>query len=327
MQLGQMRFEPNISLKIGEAADGTPLYTPITEIKNLNSFRSVERACDFEIRRHRDEFAADPEGYTLENLGKSTRGWNDDRGASFLQRSKEEAHDYRYFPEPDLVPFVPEPEWVQRIRESVQRIRESVPELPADRRRRFIDEYGLPASDAGVLTADRDVADFYEELARRVALLPHGQTAGPQYAKAASNWMMQDVMRVLNERRISITDLANEYGPMNRLHEHLSYLITECEAGAINRKSASQVFRTMLEEHEPPWQIIKEQGLSQMTKIGEISELVDSVIAENPSAAADYQSGKEKALGRLIGQAMKASGGKANPRAVRKLIIIKLRGG
>jgi len=318
MQLGQMRFEPNISLRIGTGADGRPRYTPIAEIKNLNSFRSTERAVAFEIARHREEYALDPDGYTLENLGKQTRGWMDDQEVTFLQRSKEEAHDYRYFPEPDLVPFVPDREWVEKIRAAL-------PELPEVRRRRFISDYGLPEHDAGVLTADRDVADFYEELARRVALLPHGQTPGPQYAKAASNWMMQDVMRVLNERRTSIAELAAEYGPMNRLHEHLSYLIIECQGGAINRKSASQVFRTMLEEHKPPWQIIEEQGLAQMRNIGETRNLVDTVIAENASAVADYQSGKKKALGRLIGQAMQASGGKANPKIVRDLLIRKLR--
>ncbi|MBE3135289.1 MAG: Asp-tRNA(Asn)/Glu-tRNA(Gln) amidotransferase subunit GatB, partial [Acidobacteria bacterium] len=174
MQLGQMRCEPNISLRLPDGDGGKPRYTPIAEIKNLNSFRSVERAVTFEIARHRDEHEADPAGYTLEKQGKSTRGWNDDKGVSFLQRSKEEAHDYRYMPDPDLVPFVPDRRWVEQLRATV-------PELPEARRLRFIDAYGLPEYDAGVLTADRFVADFYEKVAGIV-----------KDAKAASNWMMQD---------------------------------------------------------------------------------------------------------------------------------------
>ncbi|MDK1032583.1 MAG: Asp-tRNA(Asn)/Glu-tRNA(Gln) amidotransferase subunit GatB, partial [Planctomycetia bacterium] len=155
MQLGQMRFEPNISLRIGTDDKGEPRYTPIAEIKNLNSFRAVERSVAFEIARHRDEYALDPNGYTLEALGKQTRGYIDADGTTFLQRSKEEAHDYRYFPEPDLPPFVPDRKWVEEIRAGL-------PELPEARRKRFAKQYNLSDYDAAVLTQSRALADYYE---------------------------------------------------------------------------------------------------------------------------------------------------------------------
>jgi aspartyl-tRNA(Asn)/glutamyl-tRNA(Gln) amidotransferase subunit B len=301
MQLGQMRFEPNISLRIGAGPDGRPRYTPIAEIKNLNSFRSVERAVAFEIARHREEYEADPKGYTLERLGKQTRGWIDDQGVTFLQRSKEEAHDYRYFPEPDLVPFVPDRRWVDEIRASL-------PELPEARRRRFIDEYGLPEYDAGVLTADREVADFYETVARLC-----------KDPKAASNWVMQDVSRVLNERKVGLAGL-----PLTP--EALAELIRLVRAGTINRNTGTEVFNKMLETGRSALKIVEAEGLAQTSDAGELETIVEKVIADNSGPAEDYRGGKEKALGRLIGEAMKASGGKANPKIVRDLLVRKLRG-
>jgi aspartyl-tRNA(Asn)/glutamyl-tRNA(Gln) amidotransferase subunit B len=303
MQLGQMRFEPNISLRIGEGADGAPRYTPITEIKNLNSFRSVERACDFEIRRHRDELAADTDGYTLENLGKSTRGWNDDRGVSFLQRSKEEAHDYRYFPEPDLVPFAPTREWVDEVRTSV-------PEVPADRRHRFVEQYGLPESDAAVLTADRYVADFFERTAEAVG-----------DAKTAANWMMQDVMRALNERSIPIGDLGVAPAAV-------AEVVALVEKGTISRTTGTDVFAKMVETggKKSAAEIVEAENLAQTSDAGELETIVDEVIAENPGPAQEFADGKDKAVGRLIGMAKKKTGGKANPKVVRELLVKKLRG-
>jgi aspartyl-tRNA(Asn)/glutamyl-tRNA(Gln) amidotransferase subunit B len=301
MQLGQMRFEPNISLRIGTGPDGKPRYTPIAEIKNLNSFRSVERAVAFEIARHREEYEADPKGYTLENLGKQTRGWIDDREVTFLQRSKEEAHDYRYFPEPDLVPFVPDRRWVDEIRTSL-------PELPDARRRRFIKESGLPEYDAGVLTADREVADFYETVARLC-----------KDPKAASNWVMQDVSRVLNERKVGMAGL-----PLTP--EALAELIRLVRAGTINRNTGTEVFNKMLETGRSALKIVEAESLAQTSDAGELETIVDKVIADNPGPAEDFRGGKEKALGRLIGEAMKASGGKANPKTVREILVRKLRG-
>ena len=301
MQLGQMRFEPNISLQIGTDEKGRPRYTPISEIKNLNSFRSVERACDFEIARHRQEYEDDPDGYTLERLGKSTRGWLDDREETFLQRSKEEAHDYRYFPEPDLVPVVPDRKWVEEIRRGL-------PELPEKRRRRFINEYGLPEYDARVLTADRQVADFYEKVA---------EAAGD--AKAASNWMMQDVMRILNERKVGL-------GELGLSPEDLAEVIGLVGQGTISRTAGTEVLVRVLETGKSAVEIVEEENLAQTSDAGELERIVDEVIAENPGPAKEFGAGKDKAVGRLIGMAKKKTGGKANPKVVREILIRKLRG-
>jgi len=314
MQLGQMRFEPNISLRIGEGPDGTPRYTPISEIKNLNSFRAVERAVAFEIARHREEYEDDPQGYTLERLGKSTRGWLDDKEQTFLQRSKEEAHDYRYFPEPDLVPVVPDRKWVDEMRAAL-------PELPETRRRRFIDEYGLPDYDAGVLTADRDIADYFEALA--------GLTGDP---KTASNWVMQDVMRLLNEKGIGILAFKWSVSP-----KEMADLIESVRRGIINRNAAKDVLDNMVlaielseeqreSERKSAQQVIEELNLAQTSDEGELERIVDEVIAENPGPAQDFADGKDKAVGRLIGMAKKKTGGKANPNVVRDILVRKLRG-
>jgi len=301
MQLGQMRFEPNISLRIGTGSDGKPRYTPIAEIKNLNSFRNVERACAHEIARHRQAYEDNPTGYTLERLGKETRGWNDAEGATYLLRSKEEAHDYRYFPEPDLVPLGPDRAWVEAIRATV-------PELPDARRRRFLADYGLPEYDAGVLTAERTVADFFEKTATLVG-----------DAKVASNWMMQDVMRVLNEQKIGVEALAIR-------PEGLAELITLVKQGTINRNTGTEVFNQMLASGQSAAQIVKDKNLAQVADSGALEAFVDQAIAANPKVVQDYQGGKKASLGRLIGEAMKASGGKANPQIVRQLLTQKLGG-
>jgi aspartyl-tRNA(Asn)/glutamyl-tRNA(Gln) amidotransferase subunit B len=301
MQLGQMRFEPNVSLRIGAGPDGKPRYTPISEMKNLNSFRSVERAVTYEIARHREEYLANPAKYTLENLGKETRGWRDDEGTSFLMRSKEEAHDYRYFPEPDLVPFVPDRKWVEELRAGV-------PELPEKRRRRFLSDYGLPEYDAGVLTAERAVADFYEKVATSV-----------KDPKAASNWMMQDVMRVLNERKIGIAEL-----PMTA--ENLAELVALVKQGTINRNTGAEVFNKMLATGKSAAEIVKAEGLAQVGDSGAIEAFVDQALAANAKAVEDYRGGKKASFGRLMGEAMKASGGKANPAVVKEILLRKLGG-
>jgi aspartyl-tRNA(Asn)/glutamyl-tRNA(Gln) amidotransferase subunit B len=301
MQLGQMRFEPNISLKIGEGPDGKPRYTPISEIKNLNSFRSVERAVAYELARHREEFGADPAGYTLEKQGKSTRGWRDAEGVTFLQRSKEEAHDYRYLPEPDLVPVVPDRAWVEELRASV-------PELPEKRRLRFIEQYKLPEYDAGVLTADRRVADFYETLA--------GLAKDP---KTASNWMMQDVMRVLNEKAIAMAAL-----PMTPAG--LAELLALVTQGTINRNTGAEVFNKMVATGKSAGEIVKSESLAQVGDEAAIEAMVDKALAANPGPVADYRGGKKAAFGRLMGEAMKAGGGKANPQLVKKVLERKLGG-
>ncbi|HUX01199.1 MAG: Asp-tRNA(Asn)/Glu-tRNA(Gln) amidotransferase subunit GatB [Phycisphaerae bacterium] len=320
MQLGQMRFEPNISLRIGTGADGRPRYTPITEIKNLNSFRSVEHAVAFEIARHREECEADPKGYTLENLGKQTRGWMDDREVTFLQRSKEEAHDYRYFPEPDLVPFVPDRKWVEEVRASM-------PETPQKIRRRLIEEYGLSQYYAEVMMQDREVADFYPKVAVSFDKIM-GREFGNKYVsdwplarkgKVVGNWFNQDVQRAINERGIRPNDFRFTA-------EQLAELMVLVEKGTINRNTGTEVFNRMLETGKSAATIVEEESLAQTSDAGELERIVEQVIAANPGPADDFRGGKDKALGRLIGEAMKASGGKANPKVVRELLVRKLRG-
>jgi len=299
MQLGQMRCEPNVSLRIGTGSDGKPRYTPIAEMKNLNSFRSVEHAVTHELARHRQQFMANPEDYTLEKLGKETRGWRDDENHSFLQRSKEEAHDYRYMPDPDLVPFMPDAAWVDALRKTV-------PELPEKRRLRFIRDYGLPEYDAGVLTADRAVADFFEAVAADV-----------KDPKAASNWMMQDVMRVLNERKIGIAEF-----PLSTAA--LAELIALIKQGTINRNTGAEVFNKMIADGRSAAEIVKAENLGQTSDAGALEAVVDQVLAANAKIADDYRSGKKAAFGRLMGESMKASAGKANPQVVKDILTRKL---
>ncbi|HUS46205.1 MAG TPA: Asp-tRNA(Asn)/Glu-tRNA(Gln) amidotransferase subunit GatB [Phycisphaerae bacterium] len=321
MQLGQMRFEPNISLRIGTGADGRPRYTPIAEIKNLNSFRSTERAVAFEIARHKEEYALDPEGYTLENLGKQTRGWVDDQEVTFLQRSKEEAHDYRYFPEPDLVPVRPhEP---RGDRASVAEVaKQKMPELPEAKRRRYMQQ-GMSAEMAEVILRERGVAESWEKIVQHIKTQPEaGRWDGKRVMDLAHNWILQDVRRVLNERGIAIEALALD---TYYSEEELAKLIILVETGVISRSMGSDVFTKMLESGKSASEIVEEENLAQTSDAGELEAVVDRVIAENPGPAEDYRSGKEKALGRLIGQAMQASSGKANPKIVRDLLMRKLR--
>ena len=317
MQMGQMRFEPNISLCIGAGDDGTPRYTPIAEIKNLNSFRSVERAVAFEIGRHRQEYQADPRGYTLEKLGKETRGWNDDAGTTFLMRSKEEAHDYRYLPDPDLVPFVPDRKWVEEMKNDL-------PDLPDVMRRRFITQYGLPEYDVGILTVDRDIACYFETLAELVG-----------DAKTASNWLMQDVLEVLKRTKRNFANL-----PFFLRAGEFAHLIKAVQGGTLSRAGAKEVIDTAVNwsmqyevgesekniERKSMQDFIRESGLTQVSDTGALESIVDQVLAANEKIAADYRGGKKAAFGRLMGEAMKASGGKANPQIVKDLLTKKLGG-
>ena len=321
MQLGQMRFEPNISLRIGEGEGGTPRYTPITEIKNLNSFRSLERACDFEIARHRDELAADPEGYTLQRLGKSTRGWNDDRGTSFLQRSKEEAHDYRYFPEPDLVPVHPH-EVLQDGSSLVDRVKEDMPESLEEKRQRYID-MGLSREQADIFIQEEDLGNCYVNLLNCLDTLGATLTWSDdgRDAEVARNWIEQDVRRALNERGVRVSGLEHFS------EERLAELIVLVDEGTISREVGSRVFDLMLESGQSAAEIVEAENLAQTSDAGQLEAVVDEVIAENPDAARQFADGVDKAVGRLIGMAKKKTGGKANPKVVREILIKKLRGG
>ncbi|HOS42670.1 MAG TPA: Asp-tRNA(Asn)/Glu-tRNA(Gln) amidotransferase subunit GatB [Armatimonadota bacterium] len=292
MELGQIRFEANISVRpVGSATLGTRV-----EIKNLNSYRTVIRGIEYEVAR---QTALHRNG---ERVAQETRLFDDARGITLAMRDKEEAHDYRYFPDPDLVPMRFTPEYLERLRAGL-------PELPAARRARFISAYGLPAYDAALLTDEKAIADFVDAA---VAL-----SAPP---KSVSNWTMGELLRLLNERGLSPDAL-----PITPAH--LAALITLVESGAINQNQAKQVFAEMFETGKEPALIVKEQGFAQISDAGALEAIVNEVVAANPDPAARYAAGEDKPLGFLVGQVMKRSGGKANAPVVNAMLREKLRGG
>ncbi|PZN11522.1 MAG: Asp-tRNA(Asn)/Glu-tRNA(Gln) amidotransferase GatCAB subunit B [Bacillota bacterium] len=294
MEEGSLRCDANVNVCVaGAAPDGGDLRTPITEIKNLNSFRSVVRAIEYEVQRHLEAVRRG------EPLARETRHWDEQKGRTRPSRGKEEAHDYRYFPEPDLPRLVLTEEWVEGIRARL-------PELPRQRRERYVREYGLPAYDAGVLTADRALADFFEAV-----------VAAGVVPKAASNWLMSELLAHLNASGKSVADLP--FGPGD-----LADLLKLIDKGTISGKIAKQVFAEMLETGRHPEAIVKERGLVQVTDEGQLVAWVEQVIAENPEAVANYRGGKTNALSFLVGQVMRLSRGKANPQRVNELLRQRL---
>jgi aspartyl-tRNA(Asn)/glutamyl-tRNA(Gln) amidotransferase subunit B len=285
MEEGSLRCDANVSLRPrGALALGTR-----AEIKNLNSFRHVERAIAHEAARQAALLDA---GH---RVVQETRLWNADRGETAPMRSKEEAQDYRYFPEPDLPPLVVAPSWRQEVEASL-------PELPAARRRRFVAEYGLPEYDAEVLTSTRDVADYFEEAAR---------AAGS--AKVASNWVMTEVLRALKEDE---RPLASCPVPPDRL----AGLIGLVSSGAISGTTAKEVFARMWASGEDAAAIVAREGLGQVSDEEALRALVAEVVAQGPEQAATYRKGKTSALGWFTGQVMRKTGGKANPQLVNALL-------
>ena len=289
MEEGAMRCEANISLRPrGRSELGTKV-----EVKNLNSFHSVKLALEYEIER---------QARTLETGGRIeqvTMGWDEARGVTVVQRSKEYAHDYRYFPEPDLPPLVLSREWVEGIRARL-------PELPDARQDRLVKQYGLSRYDAGVLTAERPVADYFESCVR----------AHPD-AKPVANWITGELFRLLKAADAGIE--AVKITP-----DALAQLLTLVKKGAISINIAKDVFAEMFETGRPAAQIVKEKGLAQISDVEELLRVVEQVVAENPGPAAEYLAGKEAVLRFLVGQVMKATRGKANPQLVTKLLQEKL---
>jgi aspartyl-tRNA(Asn)/glutamyl-tRNA(Gln) amidotransferase subunit B len=285
MEEGSLRCDANVSVRRrGETALGTR-----TEIKNLNSFRHVARAIEHEVAR---------QVATIESGGRivqETRLWNADKGETASMRSKEEAHDYRYFPEPDLPPLVVTAAWRDEVASSL-------PELPEARRRRFASEYGLPGYDAAVLTQSREVADYFETTARASG-----------NAKSASNWVMTDVLRKLkaDERPLRACPVSPE-----RLAETIRLI----DAGTISGKIAKDVFEKMWATGEGPKEIVEREGLVQVSDEGPIQAAIAEVLAASPQQVATYKSGKTATLGWFVGQVMKRSGGKANPAVVNALL-------
>jgi aspartyl-tRNA(Asn)/glutamyl-tRNA(Gln) amidotransferase subunit B len=293
MEEGSFRCDANVSVRPAGAREfGTKV-----EIKNLNSFKAVEKAIESEIKRQVE---------TLSEGGKltqETRLWDADREVTRSMRSKEFAHDYRYFPDPDLLPLVIDEKWIAEIQAGL-------PELPEARKERFAAEYGLPRYDAELLTSRRDVADYFE-----AAVKIH---ANP---KAISNWMMGDLFRVIKERKL---DDALRIAAWPIPAEHLGAMIKMIDEGKISGKIAKGLFAEMLERGEPPEKIVREKGLEQVTDAGDIEKAVTEVLAAHSKVVADYRGGNEKSFGFLVGQVMKATRGKANPQIVNEVLKTKL---
>ncbi|MFI5365744.1 MAG: Asp-tRNA(Asn)/Glu-tRNA(Gln) amidotransferase subunit GatB [Candidatus Binatia bacterium] len=295
MEEGSFRCDANVSVRPRGA---TELGTKV-EIKNMNSFRNVERAIEYELKRQAD---------VLNDGGRlvqETRLWDPDREITRPMRSKEFAHDYRYFPEPDLLPLIVSDAWVDEVRRTL-------PELPDARRRRFGQEYGLPEYDAEVLTMRKDVADYYEETVRR-----------HRNPKALSNWVMGDVLRIIKERKLDNALVIHDW-PV--APERLAAMVELLDSGEISGKIAKAVFEEMVSTGKTPVQIVAEQGLTQISDDAAILTAIDAVIAGNAGKVEEYRSGKDKLFGFFVGQVMKATQGKANPQKLNELLKARLSG-
>ncbi|WP_127582421.1 Asp-tRNA(Asn)/Glu-tRNA(Gln) amidotransferase subunit GatB [Paenibacillus koleovorans] len=291
MEEGSLRCDANISLRpYGQEKFGTK-----AELKNMNSFRGVQRGLEYEVLRQTETLS---EGGTIV---QETRRWDEAQGKTFSMRGKEQAHDYRYFPDPDLVRLHISDEWKASVRTTI-------PELPDERKQRYSSEYGLPSYDADVITSSMKLADFFET-----------SLSYTKDAKAVSNWMMGDLLAYLNTNNVEI-DQVKITG------QGLGEMIGLIEKGTISGKIAKTVFKAMLESGKRPQQIVEEQGLVQISDEGAIKSIVEQVIANNPQSVADFRAGKEKAIGFLVGQVMKESKGKANPGLANKLILEVLNG-
>jgi aspartyl-tRNA(Asn)/glutamyl-tRNA(Gln) amidotransferase subunit B len=293
MEEGSFRCDANISVRPAGASEfGTKI-----EIKNLNSFKAVEKALASEIERQIDTLS---EGG---RLTQETRLWDADREVTRSMRSKEFAHDYRYFPDPDLLPLVIDEKWIAAIKATM-------PELPEARGQRFIVEYGLPPYDAALLTSRKDVADYFE-----VAVKIHSNP------KAISNWVMGDLFRVIKEKRL---DEALSIADWPVPAEHLAAMIKMIDDGKISGKIAKGLFTEMLATGAAPEAIVRAKDLEQVSDTGSIESAIDQVLAAQSKQVADYRAGNEKIFGFLVGQVMKATRGKANPQIVNELLKNKL---
>jgi aspartyl-tRNA(Asn)/glutamyl-tRNA(Gln) amidotransferase subunit B len=288
LEEGTLRCDANVSLRPAGGPHGTR-----TEIKNMNSLRAVERALRFEEARQRQALERG------EEVVQETRHWDEDREVTFSSREKEEAQDYRYFPEPDLPPLQIDAAWVDRIRAGL-------PELPDARRRRFVEAFGIPEHDAALLTATRAMAEFFEETA--------GRFAKP---KIVSNWLIGDVAAYLNAAGREIEEV-----PVRP--EHLAGLLALVDTGKISGRSAKEVLEEMLRTGRPADAIVQERGLVQISDEAMLAAVVQEVIAEHPGPVGDVRAGKDQAVTFLVGQVMKKTRGRANPAMVNRLVRERL---
>ncbi len=285
MEEGSFRCEPNLSLRpSGQKEFGTKV-----ELKNINSFKYVKDAIEYEIKRQAKVLT---EGGRIR---QETRLWNIDRGETAVMRSKEEAHDYRYFPDPDLVPLKLEKEWVDGFRNGL-------PELPTVRTKRFVSDYELPEYDAAILTASKAMADYFEACVTQFS-----------QPKTVSNWVMGELTRELNNSRTDFS--ASPVTP-----ERLVRLLRLVDTGAISLKVAREIFPELYSSGKTPEQIVQEKGLTQVSDEDTLVRIIEEVLSKNPVQVAQLKEGKQQVLGFLVGQVMKASGGKANPGKVNELL-------
>ncbi len=289
MESGQLRCDANVSLR----PSGAKEYGTKVEVKNMNSFRAIQRAIAFEVDRQTRAIEAG------ERLVQETRGWNEPKGITVSQRSKEYAHDYRYFPEPDLPPLTVSRDWVAQIQAGL-------PELPAARKTRFIEGVGLSAYDATLLTVSRAAADFFEDAVK--------DGAPP---KAAANWILGDLSKLRNP------DAWDVAGPPIRAAQ-LAQLLRLIESGQISGKMAKDLLPQVADSGRDPQALVAEKGLTQITGDEQLAALVDEVISANPQSVESYRAGKQQALQFLVGQAMKRSQGRANPERLNALLRAKL---
>ncbi|KAF0140274.1 MAG: glutamyl-tRNA(Gln) amidotransferase B subunit [Stygiobacter sp.] len=289
MEEGSLRCDANISIRLkGETKLGTK-----AEVKNMNSFRNVEKAIEYEIERQIE---------IIEDGGKiiqQTLLWNAELNQIFPMRTKEEAHDYRYFPDPDLMPVIVDEKWRNEILSSL-------PELPDARRERFVSQYKLPVYDAQILTSSRELADYYEQVL----------TETDDY-KTASNWVMTDVLKTVNEQKISVKDFSV-------MPKNLGKLVSLISKNTISGKIAKEVFPEMILSGKDPEVIVKEKNLVQISDTSELESAIAKILDANPKDVQDYLGGKEKAIGFFVGQIMKETKGKANPQIVNELLKKKL---
>ncbi|MDQ3920712.1 MAG: Asp-tRNA(Asn)/Glu-tRNA(Gln) amidotransferase subunit GatB [Acidobacteriota bacterium] len=289
MEKGNLRCEANVSVRrAGEEKFGTKV-----ELKNLNSVRFMQRAIEFEIERQIELIESGGQ------VTQETRLWDERAGATRVMRSKEEAHDYRYFPEPDLQPLAVTADWVEQVRQTM-------PELPDARRKRFTEQYSLSFDDASLLTRDRALADFYE------------RAAAASTARGAANWLKGELLRELDAAGVSPED-----SPVSP--EELGALVRAVEEGRISGKQGKDVLVEMFRTGKGASQVIEEQGLAQLSDAAEIEKIVTDVLASNPEQLATYRAGKEALFGFFVGQVMKASKGKANPKVAGELLRAKLK--
>ena len=286
MQEGSLRCDVNLSVRpVGQKEFGTR-----TETKNLNSFKAIHNSIEFEIQRQIE---------VLENGGvvhQETRRFDDVKGVGYAMRSKEDAQDYRYFPEPDLAPIVLSYEYINNIKDNL-------PEMPHIKKERYVSEYGLPEYDAEILTSSKKTANFFEKT-NSICNNP----------KSVSNWLMGDFARLLNEKEIEIDE-------SKVTEENLASLIMLIDKGTISSKIAKQIFEEMFETGEKAEDIVNKKGLVQISDEGAIKEICQKIVDANPQSIADYKAGKDRAIGFLVGQVMKETKGKANPQIVNKLLL------